>query len=281
MTDVRDGLRFCALLIAVCCASSTPSTAQQYKAQGQLWRMALASGVSIQIIVSAPQKKAPRATLVLLPGGDGRLKMGLSGKPTRLRGNFLVRSQKALRKFGFATALLDAPSDRQKKPGLLAGYRATNQHAVRDIGPVVEHLKAIFKAPVFLVGTSRGTVSAVNAARRIGDKLAGVALMAAITQPNRYGATVNAINLGAIAIPTLFVHHVDDHCAVTPAHGARIGFEVMQKAGARVRWATVSGGRDGVHTCSGRSYHGFWKAEGQALGHLNTWISKILSGTKS
>jgi pimeloyl-ACP methyl ester carboxylesterase len=265
--------------IAVCFASTC--MAQQQPSAAKVWRVALEGGATIQVLVGRPESMPPRAILVLLPGGDGLLEFDLTGAPTKKRGNFLVRSRAILQDAGFVTALVDAPSDRQKIPGLLAGYRATKQHAVRDLGTVITRLKAVFQAPVIVIGTSRGTVSAVNAARRIGDQLAGVALAAAITQPNPRGATINALTLETITVPTLFVHHVDDQCPVSPAHGARMAFEAMQKASVQVRWATVSGGVEGKNVCSGSSHHGFWQAEGQALGHIKTWLNKILPDKKN
>ncbi len=247
-------------------------------ANEQIWRIPLGDRTTIDALIGRPDTNTPaRAAIILVPGGDGRLQLHLTGTPSRLQGDFLVRTRRKLRQHGYITALLDAPSDRQNKPGLLAGYRATQRHAVRNIGAVIDRLVASFKVPVIVIGTSRGTVSAVNAARRLHSKIAGVGLTASITQPNRRGATIHAIKLATITVPTLFVHHVDDRCAVTPLHGARAAFEAMQAADRHVRWGMVSGGLDGARPCSGKSFHGFWQSEGQAIGHIRTWLGKVLA----
>lgn len=242
----------------------------------KLWQVALPNGKHIHVMVERPAEGRIRAAIVLLPGGDGRLKLDPTGKINRLRNNFLVRSRQDLHLAGLVTALVDAPSDRQSKPGLLAGYRASKIHAARDIGTVVAKLKTTFKVPVFLVGNSRGAVSAANAARRSGQTIKGLALTASVTVPNRKGATLRSAMLDKVRLPTLFVHHASDRCAVSPLHGARKSFEVMQDAGASVRWTTVTGGRTGIVPCTGQSHHGFWGAEGQAIGHLIKWIEKLL-----
>ncbi len=242
----------------------------------QLWRVALPNRVQIDVLVGRPSEKQPKAAIILMPGGDGRLKFNNFAQPSRLKNNFLVRSRDALRRAGYVTALLDAPSDRLKQPGLLAGYRASKTHVTRDIAPIVLRLRATFDAPVFIIGISRGAVSAANAARRLGAELAGAALLSALTLPNRKGATINNVMLDKITIPTLFIHHVSDRCPVTPLHGARASFETMQGTKAAVRWATVTGGTDGSPACKGKSHHGFWRAEGQALGHVKFWLNLTL-----
>ncbi|MEM9355359.1 MAG: hypothetical protein AAGB04_04030 [Pseudomonadota bacterium] len=243
----------------------------------QPWRVALPDGKHIQVLVERPSNGLLRAALVLLPGGDGRLKLNTAGQIGRMRNNFLVRTRHDFHRAGYLTALVDAPSDRQRKPGLLAGYRASKVHAVRDIGTVLLSLKTTFGVPVFVIGTSRGVVSAANAARRSGQTFSGVALTASITVPNRKGASLRSVMLEKIGTPTLFVHHASDGCSVTPLHGARASFERMQSAGLPVRWATVTGGRANIAPCKGKSHHGFWGVEGQAIGHLKTWIEKVIA----
>lgn len=263
-------------LLATLTVFATHASAQVHTGAQQLWRVGLANNQSIQVLVVRPPVFPAHGAVLLLPGGDGRIQFDKDGHPGRLRDDFLIRMRQAFGKAGYVTALVDAPSDRQKSPGLLAGYRTTRQHAVRDIGTIVDRLAATFRIPIFLIGTGRGAVSAANAARRLGEKVAGVALTAAVTKPNRKGATINAIMLDKMAIPTLFVHHVADRCEITPSYGARASFEVMQKAGIPVRWARVSGGAGSYALCTGRSRHGFWESEGQAVGHVKTWMRMIL-----
>ena len=266
------------IALAVILTAAAPMTvaAKAPLPDEQLWRVALLNRVQIDVLIGRPNEKQPKAAIILMPGGDGRLKFNNFARPNRLKKNFLVRSRDVLRRAGYVTALLDAPSDRLKRPGLLAGYRASKTHVTRDIAPIALRLRETFRAPVFIIGISRGAVSAANAARRLGSELAGAALLSALTLPNRKGATINNVMLDKITIPTLFIHHVSDRCPVTPLHGARASFESMRGSKAAVRWTTVTGGADGSPACKGKSYHGFWKAEGQALGHMKFWLNLIL-----
>ena len=59
-----------------------------------------------------------------------------------------------------ATALVDAPSDYPGEEGL-GGFRLAPAHA-EDLGKLIEDVRARVKAPVWLAGHSRGTVSVAN-----------------------------------------------------------------------------------------------------------------------
>ena len=96
----------------------------------------LRAGITVNTLVLTPPAPA-KATVILLPGGDGWLSVA-SGQPTRLTGNFLVRTRTALVGQGFRTVLVDAPSDRQNATGLTGGFRTTVDHA-RDLAGVVKH----------------------------------------------------------------------------------------------------------------------------------------------
>ena len=267
------------MLVLLIVSHSISAKAQVSTTAERLWRVPLGhDGAYVQVLIGSSKTARARAVLLLLPGGDGRIALDFTGRPTRLPNDFVVRTRRTWHKAGYLTALMDAPSDRQKPPGLLAGYRATKQHAMREIEKTVALLTSTFRVPVFVLGTGRGTVSAANAAQRLRGKLAGTALVAAISRPNQRGASLRAVGLEAITTPTLFVHHVNDRCRMTPAHAARTAFEAMHRAGLAVRWATVSGGRRGLEPCSGKSHHGLWKAEGQALGHLRSWLRRHLKG---
>jgi pimeloyl-ACP methyl ester carboxylesterase len=107
----------------------------------------------------------PAGTVVLLAGGGCVL--GLRPKAsiqTDLRLNFLIRSRELFARQGFYVAALDAPSDREE--GMNGAYRLSLQHA-HDIGQVIAHLKGRLGVPVWVVGTSSNTLSAVNAAARL------------------------------------------------------------------------------------------------------------------
>src|SRR5262249_41112538 len=153
--------------------------------------------------------KEGRAALVLLPGGGGHLDLDGKGCVRALKGNFLVRSLALFHGAGFSTALVDAPSDHPGEDGL-RGFRIAPQHA-DDLGKVIADVRRRAQAPVWVVGTSRGTISAANAAARLAGPHApdGVVLTSAITSGGSGGRrpwaaqTVFDLRLEAIAAPVL------------------------------------------------------------------------------
>jgi hypothetical protein len=95
-------------------------------------------------------------------GAGGHLELDAQGCPRALKGNSLVRSIPHFRDLGLATALVDSPSDYTGEDGL-AGFRTSSEHA-EDLGKVIADVRARVSGAVWLVGTSRGTLSAANAA---------------------------------------------------------------------------------------------------------------------
>ena len=165
-----------------------------------------------------------RVALVLLAGGGGHLQLDAQGCPGALAGNSLVRSLPLFQAAGFTTALVDAPSDHRGGDGL-AGFRTSPEHA-QDLGRVITDLRARSRADaVWLVGTSRGAISAANAASRLSGPAApdGLVLISPVTSGNPKGQkswvaqTVFDLSLEAIRVPVLVIGHAQDKCLRSPA----------------------------------------------------------------
>src|SRR5262249_54232236 len=107
----------------------------------------------------------PVASLVLFMGGRGAL--GLQRGPLTGRNtNFLVRTRQRFADKGFLVAVLDVPSDRTSQA--LVGFRTGPEHAT-DVRALIAALRAEGRVPVWLVGTSMGSVSAASVAARLTD----------------------------------------------------------------------------------------------------------------
>jgi len=226
---------------------------------------------------------AVRGALVLLAGGGGVLDLDAEGCPRLLTGNSLVRSAPLFRAAGWATALVDAPSDHRQEDGL-AAFRTTAEHA-DDLGRVITDLRRRGHQPVWLVGTSRGSISAANAAARLRGAEApdGMVLTSLLTVGTAGGRkpwtaqTVFDVPLEAVSIPALLVGHALDSCLRSPANAmphveARI-------TSARRQVVVVAGGsgregRGGLDACEGRSPHGFHGQEAE----LATGILRFIDG---
>jgi hypothetical protein len=220
-------------------------------------------------------------TLVLLPGGSGHLDLDEQGCPRELRGNSLVRSIPIFTAAGFATALVDAPSGYHGADGL-GGFRIATQHA-EDIGKVIAAMRVRTQGSVWLVGTSRGAISAVNAASRLSGVSApdGVVLTSALMS-GQSGAkkdwvahTVFDLPLEAIRMPLLVVGHAADQCIRSPADLMPNILERTQ--GAREQIVTVVGGpgytgRPGINACVGRAPHGFIDQETEVANGIARFV---------
>ncbi|MDI4634524.1 hypothetical protein J7U46_15800 [Pelomonas sp. V22] len=230
---------------------------------GELRSLAVREGASQAFSLNPPSAE-PAITLVLLAGGGGHLKLDEKGCATALKGNALVRAQPLLQAQGFGTALVDAPSDQQAGDDGLAGFRTDPRHAA-DLGRLIETLRAVQGGgQVWLVGTSRGTISTVNAASRLQGAAApdGVVLSSILTVGTPMGRktwtsqSVFDLDLAAIRQPVLLLGHADDDCPRSPP---RQMAEVAKRLrNARLEQQLIKGGPGGSgDACEGRSPHGF------------------------
>ncbi len=224
---------------------------------------------------------AAAGVLVLLPGGGGHVDLDERGCARALKGNWLVRSLPLFHAAGFATVLVDAPSDHTGDDGL-AGFRIAEAHA-QDIGRVIADVRAraMTQRPVWLVGTSRGTISAANAASRLAGAAApdGLVLSSPVTAGARARKawviqSVFDLPLEAVRMPVLVVGHADDSCVRTPA--TLMERITARTQGTREQVVTVTGGpgrpAPGVDACEGRSPHGFVGQEAEVAAGIARFV---------
>ena len=224
-------------------------------------------GVTQSFLLVAPPGDKPAAAAILFPGGPGLIRLRNEGGRIRLgEGNFLVRSRQLFVARGVAAAVVDSPSDQPQ--GMDDGFRLGDRH-VADIARVGEELKRRFPGtPVFLVGTSRGTVSAAAVGRALGESVAGVVLTSTIFIGGRNGPGVSGFDFKTIRAPLLFVHHADDGCRFTPYRDAK-------NVSSQFPLISVRGGdpaRSGP--CEPFSAHGYLGQETEAVDALVNWMLK-------
>lgn len=227
-------------------------------------------GVTQRFLYLAPAGPAPRASAILLAGGHGGLLYDDAGRPAWGRGNFLVRTRELFVARGIAVAIIDAPSDRRTEP-YLGGFRQTREHAT-DVAAVIAWLRAQSAAPVWLVGTSRGTQSAAAVALALAgrDTPDGVVLTSSIFVDPR-GRPVSAMPVERLALPVLVVHHRDDGCLATP-YAMAAPFVARLAAAPRKALATIEGGVDVGDPCEAQGHHGFAGVEDRALDAIADFI---------
>jgi hypothetical protein len=264
-------MRIVVVLLAPLCAAGA-------LACGNVVTLTTHGGTATRYALNAPQ--GAKGALVLLAGGAGYLDLDEQGCPRRLKGNSLVRFQALFQRDGFATALVDAPSDYQGQDGLGA-FRAQPAHA-EDLGVVIADLRKRVPGPVWIIGTSRGAISAANAASRLAGAAApdGVVLTSAVTVGTARGRkawtaqTVHDAPLEEIRAPFLIVGHESDGCLRSPAGGMQGVFDRVRPA--QRQRVLVQGGpgghRSGVEACEGRAPHGYLEQETEVTAGIVRFI---------
>jgi hypothetical protein len=184
---------------------------------------------------------APRASVILLPGGDGAIRVGDRGDIHSLLGNQLVRTRNAYAARGLAV--------------LVADYNT-------DLKAAVDTMAAI-KRPVTVIATSRGTIRAAEGIAR-GARPDALVLTSGFLSPAS-GAPVNVMSIlgSPSALPrTLVIHHRNDACKFTLPAGVE---SFIKWAGGRARVSWLSGGAEEGDPCQARGHHGFNGLDGQVV----------------
>src|SRR5215470_4822428 len=218
--------------------------------------------------------REPKATVVLFAGDHGGLQIAAGPRFTwgagGLADNFLMRSRQLFVEHDLAVAIVDAPSDRQFR--YLAGFRQTPAHAA-DIKAVIAWLREQVEAPVWLIGTSMGTLSVGYLATQLTgrDGPDGIVLMSTVLTAEHGTRPVPAMQLETVRIPVLVVHHEQDGCRLClfgdmPA--------LMQKLDAvpRKELIAVTGGVSRGDPCQAFAYHGYNGIERAVVARIAGWI---------
>jgi hypothetical protein len=231
----------------------------------ELVRLATRDGVTQTYLLAYNKGESYRAVAILFPGGDGFFDVRNSGDGNTTNSvNFVVRTRGMFVSHGIAAAVITGPSDASR---MTDGFRMSTQHAT-DIAAVVDDLRKRFPdAKLFLVGTSRGTVSAAYTGLALGNKVDGVVLTSTVFNANRAGAGVAGIDFSSFKAPLLFVHHREDACNVCPYTGA-------QRLADRFPLISVSGGLPPQSgPCDPLSAHGYFGKEPETVAAIANWIT--------
>jgi hypothetical protein len=177
--------------------------------------------------------KAPLASVILMPGGDGSIQAGEEGDIHGVLGNQLVRTRHAYAARGLAVLVVDAST---------------------DLGGAVEYMAAI-KRPVTVIGTSMGTIRAAQGIARGARPNALVLTSGLLSPESGSGNNVMSILGSPASLPrTLVIHHRQDGCRLTLPAGVE-PFIKWSAGRARATW--VSGGNDEGNPCEALAHHGF------------------------
>ena len=216
-----------------------------------------------QRLLIARAANAGDKAVLLFPGGNGRRVTVKRRGRMKTTGNFLIRSSPLFARAGFITVAVPAPSDRSG--GMDDHFRSSKAHHA-DIRAAVDFLVREGAREVFLVGTSRGTLSV--------GYLASV-----MTHPNVKGYVLTAsmedvvFYTDKIKRPVLMAHHADDECRVTTYTAAVASYRTLVRS-PRKGFITVSGGdTPRSRACGPLSPHGFLGAERETVAAIAAWMN--------
>lgn len=228
------------------------------------------SGVQLPFFIANMGGRKPEAAALLLIGGGGNIRLRLeNGQPKFNQGNFLPRVRGEFIRNGILPVILDNPTDQQAGDGMSDEFRESAAH-VTDIRAVrAEIAKRYPGLPVFVVGTSRSTLSAAHLAKSLPNDLKGAVLTSSLFYSGvRQGSrqALAAYNWGQIKIPVLVVHHQDDACGATPY------FEAKRLA-SRYPLITVHGGKPPESApCEPFANHGYFGKEAETVDAIAAWM---------
>lgn len=223
------------------------------------------------------------AAIILFAGGNGVAALDANGFPTNLVNNFLLRSWETfLRKGAAFVAVVDAPSDAPLPTGMTGTFRISADHAT-DIERIIRDIRRFTHLPVWLIGTSNGTLSVASVTSRLAiqgsiNKPKGMVLTATRTHllPPDVNLSVFNTNLAAIDVPSLIASHALDACPITKPEGAaQVRDALINAPIARAKLFT-GGAPTGSDICGGRHYHGFDGIEPRVVKFIVDWIGARL-----
>jgi pimeloyl-ACP methyl ester carboxylesterase len=209
-------------------------------------------------------REAAVATVVLFSGGGGGIGYR-DGEPKS--GNFLIRSRDEFAKAGFNVALMGNPSD---MPRLTPAFRQSPEHFA-DVRAVVQDIQKRSPAPIWLVGTSQGTISAAAAGIDLGSMVQGVVLTATLSG-QQFGGSVSDLALNKLTVPVLVHQHAKDSCKLTPPFLAERLIAKLTTSPVK-KYMEVDGGQNPTGpACEAFHYHGYIEMESEAVAQISAWI---------
>ncbi|MFQ5962507.1 MAG: alpha/beta hydrolase [Candidatus Methylomirabilales bacterium] len=253
------------LLMAFAVTAGAPGRMERAEGVDLTWqleRLPTRPDVKQPVLIGQPGGET-RGAVILLPGGSGASHFWKAGDGFHLGPNFLVRSAHLFGRAGFAAAIVDVPSD--YSGGMSDSFRMSPDH-LHDIRAVVSFLDEREYGPIFLIGTSRGTLSVAYLATAMRDhRIKGIVLTGSMY-------SIEDSPLASITYPILFVHHLYDGCRVTPYDSARRHFELISSS-ARKDFVTVRGGSGAISkSCEPLSEHGFIGKEAEVVQAITNWL---------
>ena len=251
-------------MLAVACIIGAPGPS---RAADTLLTLTPRQGSELRVVADRPA--AAIGSVILLAGGPGVLDIDAQGRIQKLAGNHLIRTRAAYVRAGYAIFAPDVASDLKST----TYYRFSAEHAA-DLALVVAAARKV-ASPVWVLGTSRGAISAANLFARQPSPLPdGLVISSGVLMNTQGQGAVSTGDMGRIRVPVLLLRHRDDACRGTPPTDAD-RFKVLLVNAPKVDIVTLTGGGPTdprANPCEANHYHGFLGIDDQAVAATITWM---------
>ncbi|WP_206542379.1 alpha/beta hydrolase [Sphingomonas sanguinis] len=241
-----------------------PASAQGRPLSPQVLDLPRPNGAVQRVLLSVPANA--RGMIVMLPGGAGDVGIGRDGAIAH-GDNFVVRTRALWNARGYGVLIPDAlGSDNMR------GRRSSPGYA-RVVGDLVALAHRQVGGPVFLLGTSQGSIAAMNGASHAAPgSVAGVVLTESVSVLGGSHETVFDADPARVRVPALVVANRDDACNVAPPDDApRIAAAMTHSPDVKI--LTVSGGvTRSDKACGSLTPHGYYGIEGQVVDGIVRWM---------
>src|SRR5262249_170313 len=156
-------------------------------------------------------------------------------------------------------------------PSSLFGKRHTAAYAA-TVARAIDAARSRANVPVWLIGTSMGSIAAANGAAHLPGRVAGVVLSSSVAGANRApGETVFASGLGALALPALVVANRGDTCAIaSPGFAPQILAALARSPHKEIVY--FDSRQSQSDPCDAMSPHGYLGIEGDVVQRISAWI---------
>jgi hypothetical protein len=211
-----------------------------------------------------------RASVVLMTGGNGLLSLDATGTIIDSTGNFLIRSANLFLRHGLNVMMADAAP--AHPTGLTNVIRLSSTHAAELQGFINAALNR-WNKPVWVVGTSNGSVSTVTAGgfQPALAGLTGIVLTSPVTVLPSAGQATFSLYVSRIMLPTLVVWHRDDHCTFAPPSGSATLFTLIHSTH-KARRSFEHGHSVATDPCGAFSEHGYAGIEEEVVREIAEFI---------
>lgn len=222
------------------------------------------TGHTVEVWSASPAN--PRALLFVFLGRNG----SFIDEESQLSNNFFLRQRDDLVKLGYAVVIMGASS--WATNGYTEEDRLSQAH-LDDAKILIERFNPRH-LPVFLLGSSRGTISALRVGidAKISD-LKGLVLLSPVVMLPVF----QNIQFKKLTTPVLVIQHFKDKCDLSLYADVKTWWDHIPHD-AHNQFLTIrSGGSNAEKPCRSLSHHGFWRNEEQVIGTIDERITKYLT----